>query len=816
MNLNKFKVLFAFRNVSRNKKSSLVVILTLSLVFCLTIMLFSMRSTFSRVYELQALNQYNDTDIVMTYDEYSRARLINKRLVSEDYGDYFNYVLSFFNINVLVESDQDTFYAQMISSLPHEFEIIVDQDVLITSNSIIISESLSNKYHLHIGDSIRFTILDSEFVYNIGDIFPDTGIFSGSCFYIDKEQIMSDIYGISSLSNLGNTLYLNVKDSYDIDSTIQLLKADDNYSDYHIFPTVDWTFISNKAMDLSSMLLALGLIVLLAMVMVLDSLFPIVLKDIRQQQAVVKTLGGENRFIWHVTLMQWFIYCFISFVIGVVLSFAVINYGAHVYGLSGYIGIHIIPILASLAAILLFIGVRAYISYNKENKRTIANQGTDKRFEQYTPKYPYVIVSAILLLIEIQFAFFGLAMHALIIVLLSVYLTLNIASILLVLLSRLFSKVSKNSIFKIFQLKYLATNKHLHQSLRVLFISLISIVLIFSVRNFMFNEIDNFYETMKFDLALTNIYDYDTDLHDEISHYNTEDYNEAIFYLDVYIHFSEKESQPIKYFVSMDYDSLNNYFNIQANNIDNTYMTNEVPYVILPKNYELVYSLEKGDIVNLDLNYSLENIEFVVAGFFDTNFDNIIFSNLYTIDQYADVAKPNTIFMNSDDPDTLFQDLISDYGSNMYFVLNPDVYFEDLVSGISNITNYFTVFTSYMILCFVIVVFNNTLLVFYAVKSDIARLKVIGADNKMLINSLAKEFIIILAIIVSLGIIEINILSNYLKYIVLLTNFYKDISSTPTTVLYGMVVTTSVLLLSYVYYFMKIRSVHIVEEMKFY
>jgi len=779
-------------------------------------MLFSMNSSFSRVYELQALNEYNKTDIVMTYDEYSSARLINKRTVNENYGNYFDYVLSFFNINVLVEVENETFYAQMISSLPHEFEIMVDQDVLITNNSIIISESLSTKHNLNIGDSISFIILDTEFEYTIGDVFPDSGIFSGISFYIDKEQIMSDIYGISNLSNLGNTLYLNVNHNYDIDSIIELLKTDENYNDYNIFPAVDWTFISNKAMDLSSMLLALGLIVLLAMVMVLDSLFPIVNKDIRQQQGVVKTLGGDNRFIWHVSLMQWLIYVFISFIIGIVLSYVVVNYGAYVYGLEGFVPIKIIPIVASLISISFFIFIRAYISFIRENKKSVANQSSDKRFEQYKPKYLFVSISAILLFLEYQFVFFELAIHSLIIVLLSIYLVLNIASILLVLLSDFFSKILKNSLFKIFQVKYLKNNKHLHQSLRVLFISLISIVLIFSVRNFMFQEIDNFYDAMKFDLALTNIYDYDSDLYNEISDYDTYEYNEAIFYLDVYIHFNATESQPIKYFVSMDYDSIDNYFSFNSENIDNIYKTDELPYVILPINFELVYNLQKGDIVTLDLNYFLEDVEFVVAGFFDTNFDNVIYSNIYEVDQFVLLAKPNTIFMNSDNPEDLFQQLVSDYGSKMYFVLDPGVYFEELISSISNITNYFSIFTSYMILCFVIVIFNNTLLVFYAVKSDIARLKILGADSKLFITSLLKEFIVILMIIIALGIIELNILSKYLKNVVLLTNFYKDISSTTQTVLYGFIVTGSVLLLSYVYYFFKVRKVHIVEEIKFY
>lgn len=95
MSKNWFKILFAYRNATANKKNALVVILTLSLVFCLLILLLGLNHTFSRIYQLQATNVYNDTDIVITYDEYSMSRLINNRYIKDDYQDDISYSLSF-------------------------------------------------------------------------------------------------------------------------------------------------------------------------------------------------------------------------------------------------------------------------------------------------------------------------------------------------------------------------------------------------------------------------------------------------------------------------------------------------------------------------------------------------------------------------------------------------------------------------------------------------------------------------------------------------------------------------------------------------
>lgn len=814
MSSHKFKWLFAYRNATANKKNSLVVVLTLSLVFCLLILLLGMKFTFTKIYEYQSSNVYQQTDVVITYDEYSVSRLINNRYIKEDYKDDINYSLSFFNLDVLVDDGSNQYYGSLFSALPYEFETLIDKDITLDGTHTIISDTFAKRYSISIGDTISFTLQDKTFSYDVKEIVKDTGVFSGVAFFIDKEAFYDEFYGLSSLTNLGNVIYIDTASGVDIDTFISTLKEDNHFSNYDIFPSLDWNFINSKAMDLVSMMLALGIIVLIAVIMVLDSLFPIINREYRQHLGVTNTLGAHKGFMWQVNLLHWMIYTIISFVIGTLLSYVVINVGLYSYGLTGFIGIKPLPLLIAFAIVSLFIIARAYIGFARENKMSVAKQTRNKRYIAYRNKYVYVVLSAVIMLLAMFLKQIPQEYRSLIIVASSLYLILNLASIILFWLTKLFDSKRKKSVFQLFQLKYLRTNKHIHQSLRVIIISLLALVLIFSVRGFIYSEIDNFNKTMSFDLAMTNIYDYDDNLLGDIKSYDVTNADSGLLYQDVEIFFNESDIQPCKFFISTDKNHFTDYFDLNIIGFDQTVVSENIPYVILPYNFKMVYNISVGDEVTLSLNYNLNHVTMVVAGYFDTNFDNIIYSNIMNLDSYQTTAIPNSILINTDDKTQVYQTLIQHYSSNMYYILNPDLYFSDYISSAENIVNFFTVFTFFMIICFVVIIFNNTLLVFYGLKNDLAKIKVLGAGKTLFGRNLIKEYLLILMIVLTLGYIEVLILSEHLKYVVLLTNYYKDISSTPLTNLYGCAIVGIVLLSSYIYYFYNIEKIKIVDEIR--
>ncbi len=817
MTSKRFKLLFAWRNITSDKKNSLVVILTLSLVFTLLLMLLGMNFSLSKIYEFESANIYQDIDIVMTYDEYSSSRLINKRYLTDEYSMDIRYSLSFFNLDVLIEDDSP-YYAKLMSALPHEFELLVDMDVNTFQNQMIITESFAKEYGLMIGDTVSFSVFDKTYEYEVGDIFKDTGLFSGITFYIDKEKLFEDAYGLGTLTNFGNEIYIYTFEETTISTLIADLKMDEHFQDYHIFPTFDQEYITEKANDTSSMMLALGLIVLIAILMVLDSLFPIVNKEIRQQLGITETLGADSRFLWHVNLRQWMIYTLISFVLAYGITLFSINYGTKVYGYVGFIPIKLTTTLLALAIVLIFVIFRAKLGFSKEEKLSLAAKSYDKTYLRYKLKYWLMILSGVVLIVEMIFGFLPLGYKGLIISISSLYLAMTLASLVLIYLSKLLAKFGKMSVFKIFQLKYLQTNKHIHQSLKVIMISLMALVLIFSVRVFMFGEVDNFYKAMGFDLAVVNIYDYDDSLNEDIADFAVTSNDPAVFYHNIVIHLADGEVETSRFFISMNYESVDKYFNMD---FENSYYTNsqisaDEPYALLPINFQLVYGLEVGDVIYLDLNYKLENIEMTIGGFINTSFDNIVYSNIFEVEGYSLEAKPNSIFINTDDKDNTFDDLVRDYSDNMYYIMDPELYFADTVASVMNLTDYFTVFTLFMIICFVIIIFNNTILVFYGLRNDLAKIKVLGAKDSTFIANLAKEYLVVLSIVFLIGLGEILILSEHLKYVVLLTNYYKNISSTPLTIINSCAIVSIVLICSYLYYFYNIKKIKVVNEIKIY
>ncbi len=812
MNLNQFKIHFAKRNILANKKNSLVIIITLSLIFCLFILLAGLKPTSVKIYELNQIDKYEDIDIVISYDEYSSSRLINRRTFEDEYDDYTSYSLSFFNLDVLVDIGEPK-YVRMMSSLPHEFEVLVDDDVLILENEVIITKSLSEKFDLSIGDSFNFVILDNHFTYTVGDIFQDVGQFSGDAFYMDKQILMSALYDVN-LPNLGNILYINTHNESEIAILYDLLEGNESYDNYSITLTVDWDVIEDRANELVSMFLAIGIIVIIAVTLVLGSLFPIISKDIPKQIGVVKTLGGDKSFVWRVYLFQWLIYSFISFLIGVLLSLTVVNIGLSVARIKGFIPLNMPSIIIALFAISIYVLLRARISYLNECKKSGIALSKGERYQKYIPHDICVIIAAFIFVIEIVFNFLSLEYHALVLVLTSVYLTFNLLSYSLIIISKRLIKKRK-SLFSIFQVKYLQDNKNLHHSLRVLIMSLIALIMIFSFRLFMDNQLTEIHNVMTYDLAVSNIYDLDQDLIEEINTYDVDNSTPSALYRNTSITVGDGVPEFCRYIVSLNFSEYDNYFGNDIYGFDDKYLDNEEVYIILPKNYEMIYDLKVGDVVIVDVNYLMEDVPMYIGGFLDTDFDNFAYTNISEVDAYQALAKYNTILLNSTEKDDLYVDLINDYSGRMYYIINPDLYFESLISDVVSVLNFFSVFTLFIVFCFVIIIFNNTVLIFNSLKTDLAKIKSLGADKSIFLKSIMKEYGLISLLILIIGLLEIIILSDNIRYLVLFTNYYKDITATYTTTFIGCGLVLIVLLISYIYYMYNISNLKIIEQIKF-
>jgi putative ABC transport system permease protein len=804
---NKFSFLIAKRNALHNKNTTAVIIITLSLIFAIFMMMMGIKEIYKTVFIGDAQNAYPNIDIVISYDEYSEARFINKRNLTDDYEE-INYALSFFNLQVLTEKGEDTFYSQLLSSLPHEFEILIDKEITIRDDEAIISKSLADEKNLKVGDTFSFYILNDVYEYTVREIIADNGLFSGRAFFVEKADLLEKIYDVSYLTNFGNAIYINTDN---IDEVYDKLLNDVNYQNYGIRLVVDEEQINSLINEYISSIALAGILVLVALIIVLNSLFLIVLKDIFQEIGVFETLGDNKKLGYRVCFFQWTISIFVSFIIGLFIAHLVIYIGARFYGVNDFILINPLIILLSFIIILVFISIKNFILVRKFYIKNSIEKIRDKRFVLAIYNHYVFVAVAIIFGAVLIFKPFSLRFDSLIIVLSSIYLSLSIIIFIAQKLARLFSK--KKSLFSLFNARHIEHNKNIHQSLSVVFVALIVIVVMLTVRFFIDNQIKEVRDSNDFDIVMTNIHNYDDNLINEIKSYDTLEVNPSFIHEKVIVRQGESSSFMIKMIVSVDIDKFDDYFNYNLDEIDQVYIDNSLPYILLPQSYEIVYDIKKGDILELDLSPDLRGLDFVVAGFVRTDFDQFAYTNLVDKIDSLDL-KYNSIMINSNNPEDLFDDLIKDYGGQMYYLIDARSTLEDQIAISKNVLALFTVITIFVVFSFMFVVFNNTYLKFFALKNDYSKVKVLGSANSLLFKNLFKELLILVLSLVLVGLVEVFILSSYLKNLLLFFDYYKNMSVNYFALILGYAIVFFSLFLSYVYYYNYVKHINLADEIR--
>lgn len=757
---NKLSRLIAKRNILKHKKTTFALVMTLSLIFSIFILLVGVKDTYTEVFIKEAKSKYPQTDIIISYDEYSPSRLINRRLFLEAYDDV-DYALSFFNLQVLTEHNDEKHYLSLFSAQSHEFETFINEDIDISGYDAVITKSYADEYQLSVGDQLSFVILNQEFDYTISLIIDDYSVFTGKSIFVDKVQIFKDVYNLGSLSNLGNVIYIsttNVEGLYD-----QLL-IDENYSRYKIELVIDSNKIDLLVQEFTSLIFVAGIIILISLIIVLDSLFPIALKDILNEKKIIGYLGDKAYFFKRILISQWFYYMTSSIIIGAGIAQLVIYLATKIYGINDIIWIKILSVGISALIIVSYIFIRHLHILRKSMQKM-------KAFE-FIKKYqiiPIILLIAVFIFIKPLSDKY----NALIIVGLSIYFSLYaIIAILKYFTGNIYKK---QHLFGLIHIKSLYKNKYIHDTLRVLFISFIVITTLITVRTFIAKEIQTLQDDFHLDLMMVNLYDYDESILEDIRAFPLDKADSAVIYQDVDLHIKDKEMIS-RFFVSIDLHTFQNYFGYELDDVEEKYVTHQFPYVLLPQTYEKVYDIKEGELITINLSKTYQDQTFVVAGFVRSNYDHFIYSNIK--DKVIDMdIKPNAVFVITDQKQETSNTLIEAYSSKMYYVIDVKELVNDNLSIARNVLSLFTVLTVFIVGSFFFVVYNQTVLKFEVQKKDYAKIKVLGVDRRQMRTNHLKEWFLLILIIGIIGVIEISILSIYLKDTLLFFDYYKDIST---------------------------------------
>lgn len=813
-----FKFRFALTNITHNKGSAFTLLLSLGLVAMFVCMIANVFFVFKQYFYLEDRETYPTVDVVLTYDENATARLVNRRNLNTEYAESVDRALSFFNLFAVSETNSDVYYTELMSSLPFEMEELLGVDLgQMDDSSVVITESLAKSKGLDTGDQMTIYMLDRTYVYEISLVLPDTGLFAGDKVFVDKTRLLDDFFGFPFLDNLGNSVYVRLKASADPDVFITDLRADPEYSSYKIIKTVDWTEIESSARYTASVLAGLGLLVVITLITIVHSLFPIFTLKLKKQYGTILTLGGNRKFMIQVWGLELLIFFVIISLFGGLASYLVFNIAGHVYGLHAFVGISWGFTALALMGIMLFVILEGWIGFRMLKNTSPVELSRDTRYDKQRFSWYLFGGMTLLFILALILQPFSLATNSTVIIVFGIFASFQGISFLARAFAQWIRKRKRRNSFRLFNLRYLSDNRHMHHSFRVLFASFLVVMITLTVRGFILQETDRTRADFHFDYALTNIFNYDQGLETEIeANYPVDEVDPAIFYQDVYLELPENgsvHSDRFRFFVSMDHSRFQTYFGFDMTDaIDPAYLDNTIPYVILPESMSLIYGLEEGDAVSVLINREHDPVSLTIAGFFDTSFDNFMYSNLAVVPGYQEDFKINSLLILTSGQNDIFKTLIEDYGEEMYYVLDMDKMAAQIGSVFEAASDMFLVLTSVMIASFLVIIVNNSVLVFYTLKKDYARLKTIGVSKREFAINTGKEALLAVVIVMPFIVLQTFVLSEYMPNIMLYFDFYKKIVPEFTTLAIAVILVFVSFLASYSLYYAKIAKLGIIEE----
>ncbi|HAQ57011.1 MAG TPA: hypothetical protein DCR44_06410 [Acholeplasmatales bacterium] len=814
----RFEIRFAWRNILGNVGRSLVVFFTLTIVAALTVTMVTIDDSFRQLFTHDRTETYLDIDLVMTYDANSTTRIMNKRTITEEYADRFSFYASFFNFYAGIGIGEELTYAQILSSSVAEMERVIQTDLpSLAAGEAVVTRSFADEHRLAAGDSFDLYVGGNAYPHRIETISDDVGLFKGDVVFVNKTELLDLIYGASNLGNLGNTIYFALRPGVDLAETVTLLSAEPEYASFVFTETVNAPDIARMATFNSSIFFGIGLMAIIALVLVLRSVFPILFRDFAPQIGVIQTLGGSDRFTFRVWLWEFAIILVFAVPIGLLLAWSGINMARRFIDVTGFVTLD--PLLTLIALGLLggLILIELALRFHRLRRRSSVALSTDRKSERQPASLVFFAASAVLLAVNRIGAWYPSPWGRLAETALMLLCIFSGMSVLLSGLGRWSRTIPTKSAFRLFTIRHLAGDRVTHNALKVATMSIVVIAVTLMLNNFIVIATASVQDQLKTDYVLSNIFDYDPALKTEIeTRYGPASVDEAIFYTMVVMSTDTGEKR-LRFAFSLDADAIERSFDFAIDpGARERFADTSRPQVLLPISLGRVYNLTEGDEVTLRISKDLPEATFVVAGFIDTYFDSIAITNLISVPSYQDVAPVNALLINVEGDGEIAAAMIRDYASRMYFLLDVEETFTEISGLFLSIADYMMIIGWAVVFCFVVVILNNAVLVFDAMKSDYARLITLGAGRGTLYGLFAAEAGILAAFAALAATVIVIVFFPAMPELMLLFDNYKIIPLDPAKTVYAIGAGVLVFLIGYGTYFVKVGRMRITDEIKKY
>ena len=813
MNNILFYLKLGYRNLVRGKIKTLL--LSVSLFIGLTVVLI-----FANVFPMvksafigQALNQYGDMDVYVTYDANSSSRFLTQRTLLDQFASEIDFVAPFFNFFGVIEFEDELQYTHVLSSNSNGQTFLgLEESITLRPDEAIITKSFSETWNLAINDAFFLTIGTNKYLFTIREILPDYAIFSKDSIFIDKQSLLEKIIELPILDNIGNTLYIRLNHSQSEDF-VSRLNSSNLYSGFVINEVLNDTEITQSATYTASILMAMCLFGILALGYVIHSFVPLFYREFAEQVGVIQSLGGHQKITIRIWLIQFVLLFAFLIPFAILTTNLIFQEGLRQYQVALHVALDGSLSVIGIFAFLLFILFDMSLQIRPLIQSSAIRQVSDKRNLMVHVRWTTPLVSVLFMILSLT-PFFSEGWNAL----LQIGFVIMIVLWLIDSIFHLWNRVIKQRVrySEIISIPLLAKSKAYHTAMKISVLSIMVLILSFSSRSFLRNSFPLLQEQIQIDYLLVNLFNYQSSTLEEISHHpEVQRVDEAIYHQYIIIDPVDKPKR-MAFHLSMEYAQLSHYFSfpIQGGNVELLMSNPNQLAILLP--YSLAKSHNKtiGDEILVDFPHPIGRKSCFVAGLIETEYDNIMFTNLFINQSDSFQQSINALTVIRSGHDTFEQDMIRQYGAQMMGVVSIERLLVSLRDPIFALFDFVMFIIMIIVIAFGFVVWMNALMVYQQFKGLYAVMISMGLSKQRLTRFQILEFgYMSLFIIVSVLMIWLFAFPK-IPDLLLLVGYYKVIPATLLHISIAILRGTGMYFLGFGYCLFLLRKLDVIQTLK--
>lgn len=809
---NKLWFLFkiSLRNILSSKLRAFVLFFSSTIIVILFFTVFSLNTFFAGYFEAYFKNEKGNSDIYITIDENYGSRYFSIRNLEESLDDdYYDYTVGYFKIASLSYIDEDYSYVDIVMANLNEFKQSGNFSEypynLLESDEIIITKSFADNKLLKVEDTLFLQMGSEKISFRVVAIVEDGGLIKGSTVFIDKNSNIKNILAAMypELENLNpaffnklcNGAYIYTNGNIENSEVVSQLYNIEEYQNLNIAETINKDNI-NVFVNRNIAYFFVGIVlILISILFVVHSSLTVVFNDRLKQLGIIKSLGGKEKDFLLIIIFEIAFYLLLAIIIGPVLCLLLLRFGLGLVDSNYIFKINFVYLLYTFISLNILYGFLVLFSYLKVKELAINNVIKTTKFKSINWINTLLIFAISIIMFIFNNVFLKenalLKYRGIINFSLIVIIGIVLAKILFG-LSRLLFK--KNSLFGLIFIDDVNRNKITRSIIIVLLVAFTSIVTFVGLSRVDERRITKLYDETKVDLVITNIIK-EEDLEVFLSNNNkVEHYDKGILYNNVILNNEKSFLQMISV------KNFDNYYNFEIEiSVLNKLNTFETAVVLAPIEYKYLYNYSIGDELILSLSELYDNESFEIIGFFDSEYEDIIITNLYLLDGYES-ALYNSVFINSNNKNLLKNELTDKYSKNLYYIIDFEEFINEIDIYTTTLRNFLSFIALFFIFCFIFTILNNSILLFESNKKIFARLKIIGCTKRNLAINIIYQYLLIVIICVFSSFFAVFIIMSNVKYILLFFNVYQEVNLVLSDYLIGYCVSIIVFFISYLYY----------------